>query len=459
MQNKKDMTTGSPAKLIIRFAIPLLIGNLFQQLYSAVDTIVVGQYVGANAFGAVSSAFPIYSMLMFLSFGLSSGISVLISQLYGYGDKEKLKTAVSTSYVFIVTVGVIFSLVGLFIAKPMLNILKAPAEIYNDSYTYLIIIFGGMVATLMYNGLSSLLRAIGDSKTPLYFLIIACITNIVLDLLFVLQFHLGVAGVAFATLIAQALSAVLCAIYIWKNIDDLRISKGQWKVDKGVIKQILRFGVPSAIQMSMISISMLTMQSLVNGFGTISISAYGACNKVDMFGCMPIFSLTDSYAIFVGQNIGAGKQDRAKNALKTVQKMTVGVGFILAVFLFLFGGEMIKIFIGSANQEIVSIGSAGMRLISFSYPLYGFIFAFTGFLRGAGDVRTTMLGNIAMVTIRIPIAYFLSTTVLAVNGPLLAMPLSWILSGVIPIARFFSGKWKKMAVISKTAPATSSESV
>lgn len=449
MARNSDMTKGNPTKLLIGFAIPLLIGNVFQQLYNAVDGIIVGRFEGPEAFAAVSAAFPIYSIVMFLSMGLGSGITVLVSQLYGYGDKKKLKTAVSTAYMFLGILALIMTAVGLLVVRNTLNFMSVPPDIYDDCMAYLTIVFAGLLATLAYNGFSSMLRAIGDSRTPLYFLIIASLSNIVLDLVFVVVFGWGVAGVAFATILAQALSAILCAIYISKRIEALQVHKGEWVFDKDMLKQILRFGIPSAIQMSMISVGMLVMQGLVNGFGTASVAAYGAANKVDNFGSMFIFSLNDSLAVFAGQNIGAGLIDRAKDGLKRTIRTNFIAGTAIGLAIFFFGRFLIAAFLGGGDPEIVRIGTEGLRLISWSYPVYAIMFCFTGFLRGAGDVRTTMVSNILMVVVRIPIAYLLAATALQVNGPLLAMPISWTIASIIPIIRYFSGKWKGKAAVQK----------
>ena len=303
----KDFTEGHPFKVIFLFSLPMLIGNIFQQLYSTVDSIIVGNFVGKNALAAISGSGSVQFLLVAISFGFTAGISVVLSQVYGAKEYDKLKRAFSTSLIFVLSLALLLGIIGIAISTPLLKLLGTPDDIMPDAVAYLRIMFIGMPASFLYNMCSSALRSVGDSKTPLYFLIIASVGNIVLDLLFVAVIPMGVIGAALATIIAQCLSGVLCMIYMNKKTPIFALTRKDLIYDKQIVSAIVNYGLPTAVQNSINSVSMLAVQKFVNYFGADMMAAYGITNRIESFVTMPIMNMALALSTYAGQNIGAGK--------------------------------------------------------------------------------------------------------------------------------------------------------
>ncbi len=438
-----DMTQGSPFKLIATFAFPLLLGNALQQLYNMVDSVVVGQFVGHTALAAVGLSFPVFLMMASMFIGLSNGTMVIVSQFYGAGDQKQLSKTIDTVYTALIIGSIPLSIIGMLLAGPILTLLQAPPDARNESYTYLLIVLGGLVGPLGYNLNSGILQGVGDSRTPLLFLTISCAINIVLDLVLVLVFPLGVAGVAIATITAQMFSWIFGIFYINKRYPQLRIRPFSFKFDKRLFAQILRLGVPAGIQMSLFSIATLMLSRLVNSYGSVFAAGYAAANKLDTFAFLPIQSITNAVTAFTGQNVGAGRLDRVYKGAKSTLIMCLIVSAI-GLLLIPAGPILLRMF---TNDPAVI--EAGMAYISRILPFYWMLatlFTVNNTIRGAGDPVLPMLSAVlSLLLLRVPAAYLLAEF-FGKENIYFAYPIGWVLGMIISISYFFSGKWKNKGI-------------
>ncbi|WP_368271925.1 MATE family efflux transporter, partial [Intestinimonas butyriciproducens] len=326
-----DMTQGDPLGLLVRFSLPLLAGNAFQQLYNMVDSWVVGNFVGTTALAAVGIGFPVIYLLSSLFMGLSIGGSVVIAQFMGAGDREAVRRSVNTVYGAVMVSVVPLTLFGVLIAGPILHLIRVPADVYDQAHVYLQVIFAGIIGSLGYNINAGILQGLGDSKTPLLFLATACVVNIVLDLVFVLVFDWGVFGVAFATIIAQLCSWIFGVCYVNRKYDFIAIRPLHISVDNVLLKRVLKLGVPSGIQQCQFSVAILVLQALINGFGAEFAAGFSAANKVDTFAFMPVDSFCLAVTTYVGQNVGAGRLDRVREGVRKAILLCVGVCLVMSV--------------------------------------------------------------------------------------------------------------------------------
>lgn len=442
-----DMTEGKPWRLILMFTLPMLAGNLFQQLYNTVDAIVVGRYVGPNALGAVSTSFPAIFLLVSAIFGLTMGMGIIISQFYGAGQHDKVRTAVSTSYVATIVAAIVMTFVGLLLIEPLLHLLNVPEEIFADSLEYARIYFFGIFFMFGYNILAGTLRSLGDSRSPLIFLVISAVTNIILDIYFVASLGWGVAGVAWATLIAQGVSMVLCYIYIYFRVPLIAFTPSQFVFDWDILKSMIKLGVPSAIQQSVFSLGMMALQGLVNSFGTTTLAAYAAGNKVDSFVAMPIMNFGQALSTFCGQNVGAWKLDRVKEGLWSTLKMSLLVCAFTSVTLFFAGPLVLQVFLDPndlANVEVLAQGQQYLQTMALFYWCFALMNTFSGVLRGCGDTLTPMITSLVSLSVRIGVAYMLAPT-LGHNSIWVSFPAGWAAGAIIPVLRYASGKWREKA--------------
>lgn len=428
----KDLTQGAPTKLIISFAIPMIIGNLFQQLYNLVDSIVVGQFVGKNALAAVSSAFTVMVFVTSIIIGLCMGASIVFSQFFGAGDIDKLKRSITTSFIFILGVTVCMMIGTLLGVEQIIRFMNIPQELYSDTKIYLEIIFIGLIFTFLYNGMSSLLRALGDSKTPLYFLALSAIVNIVLDLVFVLQFGMGVKGVALATLIAQAVSAVLCTLYSFKKLPILHMKRQEIVFDKLLFRLIAKYAVLTSVQQSIMNLGILLIQGLVNSFGTIAMAAFGAAVKIDAFAYMPVQDFGNAFATYVAQNKGAGETKRIKDGVRSTAKMILVFCLIISCIVLLFAKQFMLIFIKPEEVEVMAIGVSYLRVIAPFYMLIGFLFMFYGLYRGLGRMNMSIILTIISLGTRVILAYLLAgIPQIGLLGIWWAVPIGWAIADLI----------------------------
>ena len=383
-----DMTKGNITRHLVNFALPLLLGNLFQQLYNMVDTWVVGNYVSNEAFSAVGTVGPVINTLIGFFLGLSSGAGVVISQYYGAGREEKVRQAVHTALMLTLALGVVFTAAGIAMTPLMLQLMKTPAEVAPEQATYLRIYFAGVIGLLLYNMGSGILRAVGDSRRPFYFLVVSAVLNTVLDLLFVIKFHMGVEGVAYATIIAQAVSAVLTLWVLMGAEGGIRLELRALRFTWSVLRQIVAVGIPAALQMAITAFSNVFVQSYINYFSTDCMSGWTAYNKVDQLMILPVQSISMANTTFVGQNLGVGDTPRAKKGVRTSLWLSVAVTAVLLIPVLLFAPDLTAFF--NSKAEVVSYGALLLRLLSPFYFFFCINQIFAGALRGAGNSQMPM---------------------------------------------------------------------
>lgn len=443
----KDMTKGSAGKLIFAFAMPMLIGNIFQQLYNMVDSIVVGRYVGSEALAAVGTSFPIIFLLVSLVNGLTNGSGIIISQFFGANQPDKVRKAASTALIFQTVGGIALSLVGIALARPFLELLRTPAEIIDASATYMRIYFYGLIFMFTYNTLASILRALGDSRTPLYFLIVAAVINTVLDVLFVAKLGWGVAGVAWATLIAQAISSLLCLVFVYRRVPLLALKREELIFDREIFSMMLRVGIPSALQQSVVSVGFMSVQGLINSHGAVTMAAYTAASRLDSLATMPVQNFGMALATYTGQNIGADQIDRVRQGLRATLLMVAAMCVVASLVVFLVGAQLIQIFISAEETEVISRGVDYLRIVAVFYISFSMMSIMNGLLRGAGDTTVTMITSFVDLGTRVVLAYWLaSMPAFGYKGIWWAKPIGWTVSAVIPTVRYLSGAWKDKAV-------------
>lgn len=439
-KQKGLMIEGNIWKLIIMFAIPLIIGNLFQQLYNTVDSIVVGQFIGDNALAAVNSSGPIVNMLISTFMGLSIGGTVVLSTRFGALDEEGVEKSIHTSIAFTLTAGVLVTIIGVCFAPTILKLVSVDPEVMDDSILYLRIYFAGIIGLVIYNMGSGLLRAVGDSRSPLHFLIVSSITNIILDLLFVVVFRWGIAGVAIATSIAQFASAFLIVYKLTHTNEMYRLTLKNIRYDKDTFKEIVRIGIPSAIQSGVVSFSNLVVQANVNAFGKVAMAGAGCYSKIDGFAIMPVMSYSQAITTFVGQNLGAKKYDRVKKGARIALILSCGTNVILSIFILAFGPQLLSIF--TSTPEVIEMGLLKMRTLVPGYFLLAITHCLSGTLRGAGLTKVPMI--VMLLCWCICRVIWVTVTASLFNNiqfVFMAWPITWALSTILLIIYYVKADW------------------
>ena len=427
-----DMTTGNPVKLILLFSIPLLIGNIFQQFYSMVDTIIVGRFVGVEALAAVGTTSSMVFLVNGFVMGLTSGFAVLISQKYGAKDEAGVKKAVASSITLSIIATIIVTFISVISAKPLLTLMNTPSNIMKDASAYIIILYAGNVAIIFYNMMAAILRALGDSKTPLYFLIVSSVLNIILDLVLIINFKMGVAGAAYATVISQGVSALLCVIYTYKKYKILRLKKEDFKVKKKYYRKHLKIGIPMALQFSITAIGIMTVQSAINIFGSTVIASYAASSKVLQLVMQPATTLGVTMATYCGQNIGAKRYDRIKLGVKKCVQISIITSLISAMVLIFLGKYFVMMFVSNPDAEILSYAQQVLNISAIFFIPLGLIFVYRNALQGIGDSFIPMMAGVYELFARAVVAFTLPK-VLEFMGICLADPVAWF-AAVIPLA-------------------------
>ena len=427
-----DMTTGSPVKLILFFSIPLLIGNIFQQFYSMVDTIIVGQYIGVEALAAVGSTGSMVFLVNGFILGLTSGFSVLVSQRFGAKDEDGIRKAVSSTITLSTIAMIIITLVSVFTARPMLNLMNTPSDIIDDAYAYIVVIFAGTIATFLYNMISSILRALGDSKTPLYFLIVSSVLNVVLDLVFIINFSMGVAGAAYATIISQGVSGLLCLIYTYRKYPILKFNKGDFNVDRSYYSKHLRIGIPMALQFSITALGVMIVQSALNVFGSSVIAAYTAASKALQLVMQPAITFGVTMATYCGQNLGAKNYKRIKEGVTKCSIISIILSLISGMVLIVFGKYFVMLFLNNPDEIILSYAKQCLDLAGIFFIPLGLIFIYRNALQGIGDSFVPMIAGVFELVARAIVAFTLPSFI-GYLGICLSDPIAWVFA-VIPLA-------------------------
>lgn len=441
-----DMTQGSPWHHIITFSMPLLVGNLFQQFYNLVDSLVVGNYVGADALAAVGTCGSLGFLFFSLSSGLAIGIGILAAQFFGARDEEMIRATIANSVYILVVAGTAVSLVGYFGASWLLHLLRVPEEVFAMSLTYLKVTSLGIVAVALYNGVAALLRALGDAQSPLYFLILSCVMNIVLDLAFVLYLNMGVYGVALATIISQLFSFLVSVVYAWKKVAYFRLSREEWRPHWRIVVRCMNLGVPMALQNALIALSTMILQGVVNSFGQTVMAAYTVMGKVEQLVGMPYGALGTAITSFAGQNLGAGKIDRVKQGYKVSWLLVLGLSIAMLPFFWLLGGKIVQCFVDDA--DVIAIGAKALRINSLFYFPLGMIYIPRGLLNGCGDARFSLMNGAAEVICRIIFASVL-VRIPGVGywGIWLTQGLTWTVTSLVCIHRYARGKWQHLTLV------------
>jgi len=441
----QDLTTGKEGKLIFNFAAPMLLGNIFQQLFSVVDSIVVGNFIGKEALAAVGASFPIIFMMVSLIIGLVMGTTVVISQYYGAKDFVRVKRAIDTMYVYSTITGVITTVAGLLLAGPLLSLLGTPEEIMPQAILYLRIYFSGIIIFFGYNGTSAVLRGLGDSKTPLYFLIIATIANIILVLLFVGVFKWGIAGSAYATLLANGLAFGLAIYWLNKTHKLIRIAIKGLHFDREIFQHSIRIGLPTGIQQTLVAVGNLALLSIVNKFGTNVLAGYSVASRIDTLAIIPSMSFSQALSTFVGQNIGANKTDRIRTGLISTIKMSGSVTIITSLIIIIWGHLFMSMF--TSDPDVIRTGDQYLTIVSSFYLAFTLMFIYNGIMRGAGDTLIPMFFSlISLWIIRIPLAYFLSGKI-GSQGIWWAIPAGWAMGLLLSYIYYKTGRWKRKSVV------------
>ena len=437
-----DMTKGNPLKIFIFFSIPLLIGNVFQQLYSMVDTIIVGRFVGVDALAAVGSTGSMFFLVNGMILGLTSGFGVLVSQKFGAKDEVGIKKAVASNITLTLISTLLMTIIALLVKNPLLRIMNTPENIFDNANAYITIIFAGLITQALYNMSAGILRALGDSKTPLYFLIISSILNVILDLVFIINFKMGVSGAAYATNIAQGFSALLCLIYSYKKFQVLRLKKEDFKVESNYYTKHLKVGIPMGLQFSVTAIGVIIVQSAINVFGSIVIASYTASSKVLQLVMQPSISFGVTIATYAGQNLGAGRFDRIKNGMKIMNKVSIVTSLIAGAVLVLLGKYFVTLFIENPTPEIFDYAQQVFNYSAVFFIPLGFIFVYRNVLQGMGESFVPMMAGVYELVARAIVAFTLPKFI-GFTGICLSDPIAWI-AAVIPLMITYYKKMKKI---------------
>ena len=444
-KQKGLMTEGVIWKELLLFSVPLLLGNLFQQLYNAVDSVVVGNYIGAQALAAVGSSAPVINLLVSFFMGLSVGAGVIISRYFGARNMESLQDSIHTSLALTMTAGIFMTLFGIIFSPTILRWIGTPSEVMSSSVLYLRIYFGGILSVMLYNMGSGILRAVGDSKNPLYFLIVSSITNILLDLLFVIVFDMGIAGVGWATLIAQTISAVLTLLLLIKTKQEYKVTLKKIRFHKDKLIEIIRLGLPSGIQNGVVSFSNVIVQSNINAFGSLAMAGCGAYTKIDGFAILPVMSYSMALTTFTGQNMGAKKYDRVKQGARSGIIMSLLTTIAISALLLIFGEQVLSIF--SDNPKVISYGLYMMHVLAPFYIFLAISHAFNGIIRGAG---ITTIPMIVMITCwcGMRMTWILASVPIFhdIGVVFMGWPLTWAASALWLFLYYKKGNWMKRSM-------------
>ncbi len=451
--NTQDMTRGTPWKLILLFALPLLLGNALQQFYNMADTIIVGNFGGATpeesalAMAGVGMAFPIFFMISSLFMGLGIGATIMISQFKGAGQHQSIQKTANNMYSLTIVAAIPLGVIGIFISEPLLRLINISPEIMPHAKIYLMAIMGGLIFTFGYNANAGILQGLGDGKTSLLFLAISAVANVVLDLIFVLAFNMGALGVGIATIMAQAISWLFGVYYINRKYPQYRIDIFKIRFDKSIVGRAVKLGLPAGVQQMLFSVGVLAMNSLINQYDPSFVAGFAAANKIDAFAFMPITSFANAATTFVGQNIGANRMDRVKVGVRSAIIISVLVSIGIAAVLYPLGPFFMSLF--NQSPDVIASGCEYLHRILPFFWMLSITFILNGSLRGAGSSIVPMVSAIISLWLaRVPAAYLLAELV-GQNDIFWCFAIGWIPGILISGGYFLSGKWKNKSIINK----------
>ena len=436
-----DLTEGKVWKVIVRFAVPLLVGNLLQQFYNITDSIIVGQFLGKEALAAVSASFFIYYFIISLVIGVGSGTTVVISQLFGAKQYQKVQLAFSSFFIFMLIGGIILSIAGIIFAEPVFRLTNTPEEVIPQAVAYFRIYIGGTFLFVTFNSIISILRGVGESVRPMLFILITTVLNIAFDLLFILVFKWGIEGAARATVVSQGIGMCIALAYVNNTHPLLSIKKQDMLFDWKLFKESLKIGLPTSVQQCAIALGLIALLGIVNSFGTNTLTAYGAAGKIDTIITQAVLTLSGALAAFCGQNIGAGRLDRVKKGVQFTMYTNIALGLLTFAAVYLFGNEMMRIF--TKDIDVVAIGKEYLLIIGGFFIVHGALNVYNGALRGAGDTLFPMITSLVCLwLIRIPLAYYLSSW-LGRNGIWWAIGISITIGLIVTFVYYKMGFWKR----------------
>ena len=427
----KNMTSGKPIKLIWNFTIPLLIGNLFQQLYNMADTFIVGRTIGVHALASVGSTGSIIFLILGFANGLTAGLAIPLAQRFGAKDYLGVKRSFYVSILISAVVAILLTILSMIFCRQILEIMQTPVEIIDGAYDYLMVIFAGIFSSMAFNLLSNIFRSIGDAKTPLYFLVIACIMNIILDIVFIAGFGMGVEGAGYATVLSQIFSALACILYIWKKIPILRLNSKDFFAESSDVREHVRISFPMAFQSSIIAIGAIIIQITLNQLGATAVAAYTAAQKIDQVAILPMMSFGVTMATFVAQNYGAKKYDRIWRGVRDCIKLSLTFAISVGIILNLFSPIFIRAFVGVGHEEVVELGAIYFITNGTMYSLLSLLFIYRYTLQGVGKTFTPTVAGIMELCMRAFAAVVLSN-LYGYTGATMANPLAW-LGSLIPL--------------------------
>lgn len=446
MSNKTNLVEGNVSKGLMAFAIPMILGNVFQQLYNIADSIIVGKLINADALAAVGASSSITMLFVMVAVGTGIGCTVVISQLYGARRMEELKTAISTALVSILAFSIILSVIGRVLSSFILSAMKTPDNIFLDAKIYLDIYFYGFFFLFLYNAFTAVFNALGDSKKPLFFLIFSSVVNIGLDILFVGPFEMGVAGAAWATLIAQALSALLSFVVLVYKLRKIKVKEHAF-FDAEMLKNMSKVAFPTILQQSIVSLGMLLIQAAVNRFGSVFLAGYTAAIRIDGLAIVPIVNMGNAVSTFVAQNIGAGQIERVKKGYHVGLTAAIAFSVVIGIVMQIFGEPIIGLFMDAGTaSESIRIGAQYIGIVSFFYFIFALMNCTNAVLRGSGDMVVFTLAALANLCVRVSLTYIFAD---ATAGMVImwANPVGWATSFVIGYVRYRMGKWKNIKLV------------
>ena len=440
---QKNLTQGPITKTLVVFALPMIGGNMLQQLYNIADTLIVGRFIGSEALAAVGSSYTLMTFLTSILLGLCMGSGAVFSIRYGEGDMEKLHESLGASFVLILAVAAVLNLAVFLLIDPIMYFLQVPGEIYDMMRQYLWVIFWGILATFLYNYFACLLRAVGNSVAPLIFLAVSSVMNIVLDLWFVLGFRWGVAGAAFATVLSQYASGIGLAIYTYWKTPEFRIQMKYLKPKPAMLKEIGQFSFLTSVQQSVMNLGILMVQGLVNSFGTVIMAAFAAAVKIDSFAYMPAQEFGNAFSTYVAQNYGAGKTERIRKGIKTAVVLSVGFCLAISLLVFIFAGPLMTIFVDPAETEILGAGVEYLRIEGAFYCGIGCLFLLYGLYRAIKRPGMSVVLTIFSLGTRVVLAYVLSgIDFIGVTGIWWSVPIGWALADLVGFVYYKKNKKK-----------------
>lgn len=425
-----DLTRGSISKSLFFFALPMMAGNLLQQFYNIADTLIVGRVLGKNALAAVGSVYTLMTFLTSVFLGLSMGAGALFSIYLGKKKMENLRSAVYHAFLLIMIVTILLNGVVYLFLNPILAFLRVPAEVWNPMKDYLLIIFGGLIATSLYNFFACMLRALGNSAVPLYFLAVSAIINIILDLLFIIGFHWGIRGAAAATITAQYISAIGITIYVLCRCQNVVTGWGHIPWNKYILKEILNLSTLTCLQQSVMNFGILMVQGLVNSFGATIMAAFAAAVKIDTFAYLPVQDFGNAFSTFTAQNYGAGNHSRIRAGIRQAFLMSIRFSIVISVIVFLFAAPLMKIFIAPSEHAVIAAGVQYLRIEGSFYCGIGCLFLLYGYYRAINQAEMSVVLTVISLGLRVLLAYILSS-VIGVTGIWIAIPIGWLLADAV----------------------------